>query len=150
VIPFKRISAQNLRLKSLFDDKKIDMKGAGNLGDKVKKALEVPRSIESEEKFKAEAQRLKDEREALRKTYQFPQFLTPTLRSYRLRHALPETERGPTYEQDMEAAFKAEHEKWKVSVKKWLEDNKYQLTIDEFLTLVEKEAKAKKKAKKEG
>lgn len=34
-------------------------------------------------------------------------------------------------------------------MKKWLEDNKYELTIEEFLILVEKDKKDKKKAKME-
>ncbi|XP_031472921.1 uncharacterized protein LOC116245593 [Nymphaea colorata] len=59
------------------------------------------------------------------------------------------SKRGPTYKQDLEAGYNKELEAWKASVKKWLEENKYELSIDQFLALYKKDAKAKKNKKYE-
>lgn len=108
--PFKKSTSQSIRLKNLFKDNKIDLKkgeGIKGVGEQIKKAMKETRTLEGDEKLRDTAKKLNEERETIKKALQFPQLITPTLRTYRARHALPEAERGPNYQQEMEAGFKA-------------------------------------------
>lgn len=93
VIPFKRITSQSLRLSHLFRDKKIAInKGEGikGVGSQIKKALEATRTLQGDQELASEAKKINDEREALKKPFQFPALPYSSFKSYQLRHALPE------------------------------------------------------------
>jgi hypothetical protein len=52
LIPFKRITGHNLRLKKLFDEKKIIIekgKGIAGIGEQVTEALKVSRTLAEDE-----------------------------------------------------------------------------------------------------
>jgi hypothetical protein len=135
VTPFKSTGKNALRLKKLFDDGIIKPKTGDyikDIGEQVKAELSKPRSLDDEKKLEQEAAVLKAEREAKKKAFLFPSLPSRTFRSYLLRHSLAKDQRGSTYDSDMKAGFEAEREKWKISMKKWLEDNKYDLTVEDF------------------
>jgi hypothetical protein len=63
VIPFKRVTSQSLRLKNLFKDNKISIKkgqGIKGIGQQVKEALAVERTLEGDKILADEVKKIRD------------------------------------------------------------------------------------------
>ena len=149
--PFKGVSITSQRLKKLFDDGVVKAKQGEKITDiaqQVKAELAKPKNLEDEKKLEEKVAALRAEREAKKKAFLFPTLPPRTFRSYQLRHSLPKEQRGPTYEADLKAGYKQEKEAWRVAMKKWLEDNKYDLTVEDFEALLKKEERRKKREAK--
>jgi hypothetical protein len=70
-----------------------------------------------------------------------------TLRSYKQKHSISKEQRSTTYDKDIEADYNAFVKKWENDVKTWLETNKYQISLEDFLKLYKKFQKDKKNKK---
>lgn len=108
--------------------------------------MQETRTLEADEKLKEEAKKINAEKAELIKKYEFPTPEYKSLRSYKLKHSLPKDKQGPTYEEDLKQAYEASVKAWEATVAKWLEENKYQIKIEDFLKLYKKSlgTKAKK------
>ena len=64
-----------------------------------------------------------------------------------MKHSLPKEQQGPNYEEDLKKAYEASLKAWEGAVAKWLEENKYQIKIEDFLKIYKKSLQAKKAKK---
>lgn len=98
----------------------------------MKTELAKPKNLEDEKKLEEKVSAIKAERDAKKKAFLFPTLPAKNIRTYKVRHSLPKEQRGPTYEADLNAGYNQEKEAWRVAMKKWLEENKYELTVEDF------------------
>lgn len=144
------MSGHNLRLKQMFQENKISFekgKGIAGVGEQIAKAMQETRTLEADEKLKEQAKKLNEEKAELIKKYEFPKPEYKSLRSYKLKHSLSKDKQGPTYEEDLKQAYEASVKAWEATVAKWLEENKYQIKIEDFLKLYKKSLGANKAKK---